>query len=105
MKIVTIALAALALTPVQAFAAETGSDVHVGWRDLNLNSDAGVRTLDRRLAKALRVVCNDPDAEAQLARRLSAKRCIAEVGAELASQRERVLAARSAPAILASRAR
>jgi UrcA family protein len=109
MKIVTIAAlplaAALALLPLQAAVARpAGAEIHVSYADLNLRSEAGLRTLDRRLSQAARIACSDPSAEAQLARQLSVKRCIAETGKALAAQRDRVIAAR-APTALAERGR
>ena len=57
MKLFHIALSLLVLTPVAAFAQETPTSVAVSYRDLNLKSEAGVKTLDRRLANAIRTVC------------------------------------------------
>jgi UrcA family protein len=105
MKILSIAFAALALLPLQAQAEAaprgTAATVRVSYADLDLASEAGLRTLDRRLAAAARAVCADSAAESLLAPQLNDRRCIAETRQSLAAARERVLATRSAPAFLA----
>jgi UrcA family protein len=109
MKILSIAAlsltAAAALLPVQAQARDAARSVHVTYADLNLRSEAGLHTLDRRLAQAVRAVCIDRDAEAQLARQRDVKRCIRVTKAELAAVRERLLAGQGGSAMLAARGR
>jgi UrcA family protein len=109
MKTVTIAAlglaAALAQLPVSAQARDAAPSVRVAYADLNLDSEAGLKTLDRRLAQAARTVCSDPNAEAELARRLDAQRCIAVTKAELAAARDRLLSRQAGTAQLAARGR
>ena len=105
MKIVNLALTALALIPAQAYAQDAAPVARVAYADLNLATDAGVRTLDRRLGQAVRTVCGNPAAEAQLSRQLAVKSCIADTNERLTAQRDLVLSGREAPAVLAVRAR
>ena len=106
MKILNIAAlglaSALALLPAPAVARDAAPVVRISTADLNLATEAGLRTLDRRLAQAVREVCSDRAADTQLARQLSVKRCIAETSKDLAAQRARVLARRTAPLVVAS---
>jgi UrcA family protein len=103
MKMFTIALAALVLLPAGAEAKEAAAAVHVSYADLNLRSDAGLRTLDRRLAHAVKTVCGVEDGSTQMTRQLEARRCVTAVAAEVRQQRSRALAeAGTAPAALAS---
>lgn len=58
MKIVTI-LTALVLGTSAPALAQTTTSVRVTYADLDLRTDAGVKTLNRRLARALSHVCGD----------------------------------------------
>ena len=103
MKLFHIALSLLALTPVPAFAQEVASSVVVSYGDLNLQSKAGVKALDLRLASAIRSVCREHDGSAILANRFAAQRCVKEKSAEVATLRNRAIAGYSSPDKPASR--
>ncbi len=95
MKLFHIALSLLVLAPVPAFAQEAKSTVVVSYSDLNLRSEAGVKTLDRRLATAIRSVCGVHDGSAVLEQRFDAQRCVKEKSAEVAALRDRAIASSS----------
>lgn len=103
MKLSQIALSLLVLAPVSAFAQEAPTSVAVSYSDLNLKSEAGVKTLDRRLASAIRTVCGEHDGSALLANRFAAQRCAKEKRAEVAVLRNHAIASYSSPETLASR--
>ena len=103
MKLFHIALSLLVLTPVTAFAQEAPTSVAVSYRDLNLKSEAGVKTLDRRLASAIRAVCGEHDGSVVPEHRFTAQRCVKEKSAEVAALRDRVIASYSSRETLASR--
>ena len=80
-----------ALIPTTATAQDIPAAVHVVYRDLNLQTSDGLRTLDRRIAGAIETVC--PDSVAiDLARKRLVSRCQAAARANVAAQREAVLA-------------
>ncbi|MEO6387383.1 MAG: UrcA family protein [Croceibacterium sp.] len=59
---IAFALAALASTvPSAAFAQDEPRTERVIYSDLNLASDSGIKVLDRRLDRAVRIVCGDMD--------------------------------------------
>jgi UrcA family protein len=101
MKLLHITLSLLALTPVTAFAQDMTPSVPVAYSDLDLRSEAGVKTLDRRLARAVRSVCAGSEDMPTLDRRFAAARCIRQKSAEVAVLRNRAIA--SLPDTLASR--
>ena len=103
MKLFHIALSLLVLTPVPVFAQEVASSVVVSYSDLNLRSEAGVKTLDRRLANAIRSVCGEHDGSAIPGHRFAAQRCVKEKSGEMAALRDRAIASYSSPETLASR--
>ena len=103
MKLFPIALSLLTLTPVTAFAQEVPAKIVVSYGDLNLRSEAGVKTLDRRLANAIRSVCGEHDGSAGAEHRFTAQRCVTEKRAEVAARRNRAIAGYSSPETLASR--
>jgi len=103
MKLSHIALSFLTLTSVPAFAQEVPTRVVVSYRDLNLRSEAGVKTLDRRLANAIRSACGEHDGSAVAEHRFAAQRCMTEKRAEVAALRNRAIASYSSPETLASR--
>ena len=73
---------------------------YVQTSDLNLSSEGGQRTLDRRLAHAAREVCGTPS-DADLVSQNKARECRADAIARAASQNESVLAAAKRGAIVA----
>ena len=77
--------------PVAALAQETHADVHVAYRDLNLQSPAGAHVLDRRIERAITEICPDLSGF-ELARKRATLRCRAAKRAEVADQRAVVLA-------------
>lgn len=72
-NILTMILSVAAIAPVAANA-ETVS-VRVDHADLNLATQSGRAVLDRRIALAAREICGSPDAEQNLALKMSARRC------------------------------
>ena len=64
---------------------------YVKTSDLNLASESGQRTLDRRLAQAAREVCGIPR-DADLVGRNKARDCRADAIARASSERETLLA-------------
>ena len=103
MKLFHIALSLLVLAPVPAFAQGAASSVVVSYSDLNLRSEAGVKALDHRLARAIRSVCGEHDGSAVLAFRFAAQRCIMDKTAEVTVLRDRAIAGYSSAETLASR--
>jgi UrcA family protein len=80
-----------ALLPGTALAQlEAPADIHVAYRDLNLQSPAGVQVLDRRIKRAIVAVCPDV-VGSDMARQRLAARCWAAKWAEVATQRAVVL--------------
>jgi len=80
-----------ALLPNPAIARnQADAEVHVAYRDLDLQSPAGVKQLDRRIEKAVAAVCPDPS-DTDLARKPVVARCRAVARAGVADQRATVL--------------
>ena len=91
-----------AATPALAEpAAPVTSFVQVG--DLDLASQAGQRTLDKRLSQAIVEVCGDPS-PADLAGQNKARSCRSDARARLNAERDqRIARASSAPIVVAAR--
>ena len=104
LKLMIPAVLLSAVLPAAALAQETRADVHVAYRDLNLQSPAGVKVLDRRIARAIAEVCPD-FVGFDLARKRATSRCRAVKHAEVADQRNAVLknAARGTVELAAAR--
>ena len=97
MKILHFALALLATVPAQALAQQSAVDlrspaIQVTYADLDLRSAAGIQTLERRLAGAIKKSCFETTAKVDLRRTIDARRCIASKTSELAAERDRILA-------------
>lgn len=90
LKLLIPAVLLSAVLPAAALAQETQADIHVAYRDLNLQSPIGVKVLDRRIARAIAEVCPD-FAGFDLARKRATSRCRAAKQAEVADQRAAVL--------------
>jgi UrcA family protein len=84
-------LSALLLLPVAA-QAQTYPDVRVVTHDLDLRSPQGVKTLDRRLTYAVKTLCGD-DTTVDFGSRRAIRLCRANKLAEIAQQRDAVIAA------------
>ncbi len=81
-----------ALLPGTAMAqAQAPGDIHVAYRDLNLQSPAGVKQLDRRIRRAISVICPDFRNSSILRDRM-VSRCREEKQIEVAGQRAEALA-------------
>jgi UrcA family protein len=97
-----------AIKAAPALAQEPVSPINVSLvrtADLDLGSDAGRRTLDRRLTQAVREVCGTAS-DVDLEGKNDVRQCRAETLAKARSQRDSVLAERagdSAIAVTASR--
>lgn len=81
----------LTATPAVTDPVAAPASVAVRYHDLNLNSVAGRAELDRRLARAVRAVCPDPD-QRELRRREVARDCRAVAVRNANSQRQVALA-------------
>jgi UrcA family protein len=90
MKLMIPAVLLSALLPHAALAQEGHADVHVAYRDLNLQSPSGVRVLDRRIEWAIAEVCPNLTG-LDLGRKLAVYRCRAAKRAEVAGQRAAAL--------------
>lgn len=106
MKIVHFAIALLAASSVQAAAREPGREaappqVRVQYDDLNLRTAAGVETLDRRLARAVRAVCPDARGTIEVKRKAAARKCVSATSMRVAEVRTRILAEQGASPMLA----
>ncbi|MDB5673791.1 MAG: UrcA family protein [Sphingomonas bacterium] len=80
-----------ALLPTTATAQDAPSTVHVAYRDLNLQSAAGVKLFERRIEGAIETICPDYGS-IELARQRVVAQCRAAARANVAAQREAVLA-------------
>jgi UrcA family protein len=97
MKTLKYAVGLLVALPGHAMAIEPGGElrareVRVPYADLDLRTVAGLKTLDRRLARAVKLVCPDTRGSVFLASKRAARHCIAETTAKLASQRNHAVA-------------
>jgi len=95
-----------ALLPGAALAqVEAHADIHVAYRDLNLQSPSGVQVLDHRIKRAIVEVCPDV-VGSDMARKRLASRCWTAKWAEVADQRAAALqnAGRANIALAAERA-
>jgi UrcA family protein len=101
-KFLFAALLVSAATPAIAEPVEpVTSLVQIG--DLNLTSEAGQRTLDKRLTQAIIEVCGDPS-PADLVGQNKARSCRQDLRASLDVERDqRIAAASSKPILVASR--
>ena len=91
LKMMIPAVLLAALVPNAAPAQEAGhAEIHIAYRDLDLQSPAGVKQLDRRIAHAIEAVCPDSDAT-DLARKFAVARCREAKRVAVADQRARVL--------------
>lgn len=105
MKFFNIALAVLALLPVAAHAQEAKPVVRVVHADLNLQTKAGIKTFDRRLASAIRSVCLASEATVDTGRQFAARRCVLKKTAEMAALRNQAVAAQASRAQMAGGSR
>lgn len=87
-------LAALMAQGVPAAAAthEQTTSVRVSYADLDLTSEAGRGTLDRRLQRAVASLCPDDNGVRDVARLAAIRACRANKMQELAAPRARALA-------------
>lgn len=99
MKLTAIVLSFMSLTAA-AGAQEARTAITVAYGDLNLRSESGVKTLDARLAHAVRTVCAEHDGSVVPEHRFAVQHCVTEKRAEVAALRDRAIARQSA---LASR--
>lgn len=90
LKLLIPAVLLSAVLPAAALAQETRADVHVAYRDLNLQSPSGVLELDRRIERAIAEVCSDFAGPA-MARKRAVSRCRAAKLDEVADQRAAAL--------------
>lgn len=74
-----------------AFAETVDRSVAVQYTDLNLRSEAGIRTLDRRLSRAVDTVCGTA-AQIDIVGQRKIKECQRETKHRAAAQVERVIA-------------
>jgi UrcA family protein len=91
------AAAAYAAGPAVARESAPAPSVAVGYADLDLSSEAGRRTLDARLASAVRTVCGTAS-DADLHGKNQVARCLTDTARAVAGGREAALASARAPA-------
>ena len=89
LTIATLLAASLA-TPALAQDSAAAS-LSVRWADLNLTTDAGVRSLDRRIANAASTACGIPSSSDPAGKR-TVKECRAEARERAQSQRQVAIA-------------
>ncbi|MGH6786094.1 MAG: UrcA family protein [Novosphingobium sp.] len=84
---ITMLGAALALVPVTAEATAQGVQVKVSYADLDLSSSDGKAVLDRRLDRAVSMVCGK-GSNATVREQAASRRCRRIATAEIAPQRQ-----------------
>lgn len=100
--ILAVAAAAAAFTAVSA-SAQTGSTLPVAYADLNLHSEAGLATLDGRIASAARKLCGEYSAF-ELEWSMEARACQQEVIASAKAQRDALAGGQQLASLTVSRA-
>lgn len=91
--LLTLALTALAFAASPAIGQTAGSSqLAVSYADLDLRTDAGVRTLDRRIRSAVELACG-PISSADPAGTNDVLACRTETLASSRAQRDRLIAA------------
>ena len=96
-KIFLSALLISASFAIPAFAQEITRDVHIDYSDLNLDNPSGLRTLDRRISRAVNIVCPE-DGRVDLASAMKINKCRKLKTAEVASIRKAALDRFAVPA-------
>lgn len=81
--------------PAAASAQDASPSAAVGYGDLDLQSEKGIRTLDARLQRAIRTVCGDHRGMIDLSAAMAARRCAITKGRVVETLRDRALAART----------
>lgn len=92
MPYLRLALPLLALATLPAAANAQPPKVEVAHADLDLRTEDGRKTLDRRLEDAAGEVCLDSPAIKDVARQQAIRKCVANLLAELAPVREQAIA-------------
>ena len=90
-KLAIASLLALAAFAQPALAGSETGDVIVSYADLDLTTAAGQTTLDQRLGRAIRQIC-EPNAPRTARTNAAVRECIAEKRAEVASARSLAVA-------------
>ncbi len=103
MKLSHLVFSLLMAAPAAALAEPPAPSITVPYADLNLASPAGLKVLDRRLANAVRAVCQADDGTAIAERRFAEQRCVREKRAEVAGLRDQAVASFAWHKALASR--
>lgn len=96
-KIILSAILLSASFAIPAFAQEVTRDVHIDYSDLNLDSPSGLQALDRRISRAVNIVCPE-DGRVDLASTMKIEKCRKIKTAEVASLRKAALDRFEAPA-------
>lgn len=99
-SLATIVALAL-LSSVQVNAQQPAQQVTVSYADLDLRSESGVRTFDRRLRTAIRVFCAEKTGSLGLRDNMASRKCVRAKTVELAEQRNRVIAVKANQSALA----
>jgi UrcA family protein len=79
--------------PAPVLAQDRAPDVQVAYGDLNLSNAQDVRTLDRRLTRAVKTACLDDGETRELSELRAIALCRTAKRAEIAPLRQRALAA------------
>lgn len=96
-KIILSAILLSASFAIPAVAQEVTRDVHIDYSDLNLDSSSGIRALDRRISRAVNIVCPE-DGRVDLASAMKIDKCRKIKTAEVAFLRKAALERFEAPA-------
>jgi UrcA family protein len=89
--LIPVAALLSALVPVAGMTQDIPANVHVAYRDLDLHTSDGVQAFDRRIEAAIEAVCPASFATGTARKRLL-EHCLTVTRANVAAQRERVLA-------------
>lgn len=100
MRMLVIASLLCALTSVQATASPATPESRVSYADLDLRSEAGIRTLDQRLKRAVKSACSQDDRALDLREQMAARRCVAKISSGIAQPRNDAIARKGMHAAL-----
>jgi UrcA family protein len=101
-SLLILAAASAALTSVPASSQQVPSNIVIHYADLDLATQAGAATLDRRISAAVRWACG-PTSDVDPAGKNRARSCRKAIASQVRAQRERAVAATTRTTVLASK--